>query len=389
MSDNDNFAVPAPRKPARPATSTAEESSADTTVPVHSSPTTTTTTTTTTTSAEPPQAPPLAYEKPQWGAVASHDYGFEILKGGISIEKIQGPKKDVITIGRLPLCDIQMEHPSISRYHAVLQFNHDGNAFIYDMDSAHGTRLNKQRIPPRIHLPLRPGDQLRFGESTRICIFETDKELDEDLEEEHVRKQAKRAISVQSLAPRDQEEDEGATWGFREDAIEEPDQDEDEESGGKGKKSADADLINIAQEKMMAEEAKRRREELEIMFGDDSDEEGFYDRTARKKKKVQKVEKAETHDELVERAKQSQKQIDALEKEIEQRKQEDAAKKEQDKATKEEEEQDLDTYMKSLNKKQENKPSVLKMQSDLNKLKKEHERLEKLVKLTKPSDIFS
>lgn len=146
--------------------------------------------------------------------------------------------------------------------------------------------------------------------------------------------------------------------GFREDAIEEPDQDEDEESGGKGKKSADADLINIAQEKMMAEEAskcqywiynawcihwdllERRREELEIMFGDDSDEEGFYDRTgklddgyginlwltcyslARKKKKVQKVEKAETHDELVERAKQSQKQIDALEKEIEQRKQE-------------------------------------------------------------------
>lgn len=37
---------------------------------------------------------------------------------------------------------------------------------------------------------------------------------------------------------------------------------------------------------------------------------------------MQKVEKAETHDELVERAKQSQKQIDALEKEIEQRKQE-------------------------------------------------------------------
>lgn len=47
----------------------------------------------------------------------------------------------------------------------------------------------------------------------------------------------------------------------------------------------------------------------------------------------------------------------------------DAAKKEQEKAT-EEEEQDLDAYMKSLNKKPENKPSVLKMQSDLNKLKK-------------------
>lgn len=103
MSDNDNFAVPAPRKPARRPASTAEEHTSDTIVPTQDSTvaTTTTTTTTTTTSAEPPQAPPLAYEKPQWGAVASHDYGFEILKGGISIGKIQGPKKDVITIGKV------------------------------------------------------------------------------------------------------------------------------------------------------------------------------------------------------------------------------------------------------------------------------------------------
>lgn len=45
--------------------------------------------------------------------------------------------------------------------------------------------------------------------------------------------------------------------GFAEDAVEEPDEDDEEESGGKGKKSADADLINIAQEKMMAEEASK------------------------------------------------------------------------------------------------------------------------------------
>ena len=101
MSDNDNFAVPAPRKPTRRATSTAEEPAVDTAIPAHSSTSTTTATNTAVTSTEPPQAPPLAYEKPQWGAVASHDYGFEILKGGISIEKIQGPKKDVITIGKL------------------------------------------------------------------------------------------------------------------------------------------------------------------------------------------------------------------------------------------------------------------------------------------------
>lgn len=52
-------------------------------------------------------------------------------------------------------------------------------------------------------------------------------------------------------------EDDDGYRGFAEDAAEEPDEDEEEESGGKGKKSADADLINIAQEKMMAEEASK------------------------------------------------------------------------------------------------------------------------------------
>jgi hypothetical protein len=60
---------------------------------------------------EAPKFPALSYEKPPWGGIASFDYRLEVLKNGSSLETIEGPKKDVVTIGRLPICDIPMEHP--------------------------------------------------------------------------------------------------------------------------------------------------------------------------------------------------------------------------------------------------------------------------------------
>lgn len=51
------------------------------------------------TTSSPQQPPPLKYDKPDWGDVASFDYSLEVLKGGLSIDRIQGPRKDFITIG--------------------------------------------------------------------------------------------------------------------------------------------------------------------------------------------------------------------------------------------------------------------------------------------------
>ena len=62
--------------------------------------------------------------------------------------------------------------PRTCRLHAVLQFRgRDGAAFLYDAASTHGSFLNKQRVPAGKHLPLRVGDQLRFGESSRTYIL--------------------------------------------------------------------------------------------------------------------------------------------------------------------------------------------------------------------------
>ncbi|KAK4519800.1 uncharacterized protein ATC70_010042 [Mucor velutinosus] len=339
-----------------------------------------------------PQPPPLKYEKPSWSAQPTYKYRLEILKNGASLETIQGPRKEFVTIGRLPICDIPMEHPSISRYQAIIQFNHDGDAYIYDMDSAHGTKVNKNPIPAREYVQLKPGDQIRFGESTRLCIFDSEKPYDPEAEAEERRQIAlkKRLAKARGELQSDQTENvvsEGISWGFQEDAKEEDDDEED--NGAENSiqdieasldKSGDASLLSVEAEKMAVEDAKRRREDLKIMYDDDSDEE-LYDKTSRKKKKV---EKADTHEDLVRKQKQAEIDIAKLTKEIADKK-EAQTNKDSDAAAGEE---DLDAYMNKLTKKPSNDKSLFALQKELNQLKKDNDRLIKLVKLTKPSDIL-
>lgn len=100
MSDNNNdgFAAPAPRKPASTAiaSTTSDQKSAQSSSSSSSS--------ASTASRASDAPPPLPYTKPNWGGVAQYDYGFEVLKGGVSIDRFQGPRKDLLTIGKL--CDL-------------------------------------------------------------------------------------------------------------------------------------------------------------------------------------------------------------------------------------------------------------------------------------------
>ena len=66
--------------------------------------------------------------------------------------------------------DVLMNHPSISRLHAVVQFSDAGEVFLYDT-SVHGTKVNKKRIEPKQYERLRVGDVIKFGESTRIYVL--------------------------------------------------------------------------------------------------------------------------------------------------------------------------------------------------------------------------
>ncbi|KAI8976126.1 SMAD/FHA domain-containing protein [Pilobolus umbonatus] len=325
--------------------------------------------------------PPLPYTTPPWSGIPCYDYKVEVLKNGQSIDTFEGPKKEYITIGRLPICDINMEHPSISRYHAVLQFDEEGDGYLFDLGSAHGTKLNKKEITKKEYVPLKPGDQIKFGESTRIYIYESTKPYDPEAELEEKRKEFLKQRIAEASGQTIEENDQGISWGFQEDAPEEEDvEEEDDEENKMNLPSGDAELINVEAEKMAFEDAKRRREDLEIMFGGDSDEE-LYDQTV--KKKAKKEKKADTHDELKLKQKNLQLQIENINRLIEEKKKQD----EDEKLLKKEE--DLDAYMKHLAKQpRTTNKSVYTLQKELRQLNKDNERLIKLVALTKPSDIL-
>lgn len=119
--------------------------------------------------------PPIEYEVPSWACPPQSSFQLEIIKSGLVVDEMlfePGKSKDHYVLGRLPVCDVRMEHGSISRYHAVLQFGPEG-AFIFDLGSAHGTFVNKGRVESRRYILLPPDTVLRFGESTRLYALST------------------------------------------------------------------------------------------------------------------------------------------------------------------------------------------------------------------------
>ncbi|PVV01967.1 hypothetical protein BB560_003595 [Smittium megazygosporum] len=174
---------------------------------------------------KPSNFPPLNYSPPENRADPAHQYKFEVLKQGSIIETINIPTdQDYFVFGRLPNCDFIMDHPSCSRYHAVLQFCEDDSVFLYDFNSVHKTFLNKKQIPPNTLTRLELNDQIRFGLSSRTFIFSTS--------DPHLLEQSTQKIDelynskvlnyekVQSGSALQAHSEAEITWGFQEDAVE-------------------------------------------------------------------------------------------------------------------------------------------------------------------------
>lgn len=66
--------------------------------------------------------------------------------------------------------DVILQHPSISRQHAVILHGKSGNMYLMDLASSHGTFVNKRKLQPEQREPLREGDTIKFGASSRRYI---------------------------------------------------------------------------------------------------------------------------------------------------------------------------------------------------------------------------
>lgn len=205
------------------------------------------------------------YVEPKWSSTsnADHKYQFEILKNGQIVENVNDLQtKAFWTIGKLPDNNIIMAHPTISRYHAVLQYRPEiitnidteqgsdsddesneidterpskSNSkiekgwYLYDLNSTHGSFVNKMRIPPKTYVRVRVGYMLKFGASTRNYILQGPN-FDEDAESEltitemkELRRKKEQDYKEKLIEEEKRKEAAGVNWGMADDADEETD----------------------------------------------------------------------------------------------------------------------------------------------------------------------
>jgi len=134
--------------------------------------------------------PPIGktYEAPPWGGPPSAEFHVDVVKGGAVVGRVRldatttssgdVERRGHVTFGRHPSCDVVVEHPSTSRLHCVIQFKAgETEAYVFDCGSAHGTFVNRRRVKPGVHAPVRVGDQIKLGESSRAYVLDGDESL--------------------------------------------------------------------------------------------------------------------------------------------------------------------------------------------------------------------
>eukprot|EP00731_Ephydatia_muelleri_P009500 Em0005g86a len=198
------------------------------------------------------EAPELSYIEPRWSGKPTSPHSLTVIKNGAVVDEIDLSEKPYHVFGRLPTCDIAMDHPSISRFHTILQCrpvssdkggkddNHtlfstepwEAGFYVYDLGSTHGTFLNKTRIQPRSYYRVRVGQMVRLGGSSRLYVLEQDcvqsqEYIEEQAEEERreiVRqKEAYQRHLEEAKAEKErrekEEEEMGVSWGMMMDDV--------------------------------------------------------------------------------------------------------------------------------------------------------------------------
>lgn len=116
---------------------------------------------------------PIPYKEPEWSGLPTSKYYFEVVKSGKIIEEINLSNRTFHVFGRSHGSDITMSHPTVSRFHCVLQFRVTGDAdnppgyYIYDLGSINGTYLNKNKLKPNIYVRV----QVSFRFILIIIVF--------------------------------------------------------------------------------------------------------------------------------------------------------------------------------------------------------------------------
>jgi pSer/pThr/pTyr-binding forkhead associated (FHA) protein len=178
------------------------------------------------------------YQEPSWAVAPKENCCWTLLevKGGVEIATHKLSKACTL-LGRAIIesdCDddIPLAHESCSRFHARIAFDGRGIPWLRDLASAHGTTVNRKKLPPAAvgkvesispkagsrGVVLHPGDVMQFGASTRMYCLEGPLEYEREAAEVKPvnlpTKQVAEAEPVSYRAPATVDNVEGVSWGM-------------------------------------------------------------------------------------------------------------------------------------------------------------------------------
>src|ERR1051325_3692265 len=92
---------------------------------------------------------------------------FTVTFADLSRDPLSVPK-DGILIGRTDPCDIVLDHKTVSRVHAAINYR-DGKYYIVNLSSSNILTLNGRRLPPERDDVLADGDTIQIGPFTILA----------------------------------------------------------------------------------------------------------------------------------------------------------------------------------------------------------------------------
>lgn len=145
----------------------------------------------------------LKYSEPDDAKQPKRKWRFYPFKGDKALPILYIHRQSYFLLGRdRAAADIPLEHPSVSKQHAALQYRavaftrDDGSVgrrirpYIIDLDSANGTFVNNKKIEPRKYVELLERDVVKFGFSQRdyVLLHENSKDdaMDDDCQQNEV-----------------------------------------------------------------------------------------------------------------------------------------------------------------------------------------------------------
>ncbi|KAL2620506.1 hypothetical protein R1flu_000711 [Riccia fluitans] len=98
-------------------------------------------------------------------------FWLDVLKDGEVVDKISLDRRRCIFGRQNVMCDLVLDHPSVSRQHAAVVQHKNGSIFVIDLGSVHGTFVANERLTKGNPVELEIGQSLRFAASTRLYIL--------------------------------------------------------------------------------------------------------------------------------------------------------------------------------------------------------------------------